>query len=128
MLKLNYTDLGLYMEEVVISLEQLLTQRVILALRLSQNLHVEPGHASFLLPVALPELGQLKIVLQQEGSEKASLSPVDDEFVEISLRGSWVAESRDATEGIFLAGLSDRAEALIYKLWRISVAQVSSLA
>jgi hypothetical protein len=58
MLKLNYTDVGLYMEQTMTNPELLIAQRVLLAMRLGrsalpsrkESLHIEPGHASFLLP------------------------------------------------------------------------------
>ena len=53
---------------------------------------------------------------------------VDNEFVEVSLCGSWIAESKEAHEGMFLTVLSDRAELLLYKLWQMSEAHISSLA
>ena len=137
MLKLNYTEVGLYMERVTASLEMLIAQRIVLAVRLKQSFYVEPGRASFLLPADIPELVQLEIALQRERNREVTLSPVDGEFVEVSLSGSWVAESKEAHEGMFLAVISDSsfgetalypAEFLIYKLWQMSEAQISSLA
>jgi hypothetical protein len=137
MLKLNYTEVGLYMERVTTSLEMLIAERVVLAMRLGQTLHVEPGRASFLLPKDIPELAHLEATLRYECSQTVSIIPVDDRFVEISLCGSWIAESADAHEGTFLTMLSDyskggtashRAEFFVYKLWHESQVRISSLA
>ncbi|MBE9137682.1 hypothetical protein IQ254_10840 [Nodosilinea sp. LEGE 07088] len=128
MLKLNYTDLGLYMEWVMASPEMLIAQHVVLAMRLAQNLHVEPGQASFLLPTQIAELRQLESVLRDEGVRNTQVFPVDDWFVEIKLSGSWIASSPDAHEGMFVTALSDRTEALIYKLWQLSESPVSAWA
>ena len=136
MLKLNYTEIGLYVERVMTSPEMMIAQRVILAMQLSQPLHVEPGRASFLLPSDISELAPLEALLQQDYSRSATIMPVDQGFVEISMRGIWVADSREAYEGMFLAAMSDfpsetlcdRAESLIYKLWQMSEAPISSLA
>lgn len=46
MLKLNNTDVGLYMEQIMINPELLMQERVFLAMRLGQTLYVEPGRAS----------------------------------------------------------------------------------
>lgn len=127
MLKLNYTEVGLYMERVMASPELLIAQRVILAMRLGQSLQIEPGRASFLLPADIPELVDLERVLQRQGCDAATVVPVDDAFVEVSLSGSWVAESKAADEGMFLSVMDDRSEALIYKLWQMSEAHISSL-
>jgi hypothetical protein len=56
------------------------------------------------------------------------VTAVDDQFVEVGLVGSWVAEDRDAHAGMFLAAMSHPIERCIYKLWQISEARVSSLA
>jgi hypothetical protein len=128
MLKLNYTEVGLYMERIMSAPELLIAQRVILAMRLGQALHVESGRASFLLPADIPELEGLEISLQQEYHATVTLMPVDDEYVEVSLTGSWVAEDREAHEGMFLTVMSDRTEFFIYKLWQMSKAHISSLA
>jgi hypothetical protein len=128
MLKLNYTEVGLYMEQVMTSLELLIAQRVVLAMRLGQTLHVEPGQASFLLPVDTPELMQLEATLQKDCNTNVSVIPVDDEFVEVNLCGSWIAENTEAHEGMFVAAMSDRAEFFVYKLWQMSQTHVSSLA
>ena len=127
MLKLNYTEFGLYMERVMASVEMVIAQRVMLAMRLSGALHVQPGRASFLLPANLPQLEQLEAALQGESNTSAAVIPVDDEFVEVCLSGSWIAEIKESHEGMFLAIMSDRTEFLIYTLWQKSQAHISSL-
>ena len=128
MLKLNYTDVGLFMERTITNPELLIAQRVLLAMRLGQTLHVELGRASFLLPANLPELEELEAALQRECNPSATVFPVDDDFVEVNLSGSWVAESKEAHEGMFLTVMSDWLEHFIYKLWQMSEAHISSLA
>lgn len=128
MLKLNYTDVGLYMERTMTNPELLIAQRVLLAMRLGQTLHVEPGHASFLLPADIPELEVLETALHREYGSAVTLIPVDEEFVEVGLSGSWIAEDKDAHEGMFLTVMNDRTEFLIHKLWQMSEVHISSLA
>ncbi len=103
-------------------------------MRLGQTLHIEPSRASFLLPADIPELKVLEMALQQEYSSAVTLIAVDEEFVEVGLSGSWIAEDKDAHEGMFLAVTSDslsetlreRTEFLIYKLWQMSEVHISS--
>jgi hypothetical protein len=128
MLKLNYTDVGLYMERTMTNPELLIAQRVVLAMRLGQTLHVEPGCASFLLPADIPELKVLEMALQREYGSAVTFTAVDEEFVEVGLSGSWIAEDKDAHEGMFLTVMSNCTEFLIYKLWQMSEARISSLA
>jgi hypothetical protein len=143
MLKLNYTDVGLYMERTMTNPELLIAQRVLLAMRLGRlprrgncfaPLHVEPGRASFLLPADIPQLQVLERALHQEYGTAVTLIAVDEEFVEVGISGSWIAEDKDAHEGVFLAVMSDslsetlreRTEFLIYKLWQMSEVHISS--
>jgi hypothetical protein len=128
MLKLNYTDVGPYMERTMTNPELLIAQRVLLAMRLGRSLYVEPGRASFLLPVDIPELKVLEVALQREYGSVVTLIAGDETFVEVGLSGSWIAEDKDAHEGMFLAAMSNRTEFLIYKLWQMSEARISSLA
>ena len=126
MLKLNNTDVGLYMERTMTNPELLLAQRVLLALRLGQTLHVEPGRASFLLPADLPELEGLEMSLKREYGSVVALTAVDKEFVEVGLSGSWIAKDKDDHEGMFLTAMSDLIGRFIYKLWQMSEANISS--
>ena len=128
MLKLNYTDIGLYMERTTASLEGAIAQRIILAMRLGETLAVEPSYASFLVPADVVELEQLEAALKYDGNNVVGITQVDAEWVEISLSGSWVAATQKAEEGMFVTMMSDFAERCIYELWQISETQVSSLA
>jgi hypothetical protein len=124
MLKLTYTEAGLYMERVVTVLEAIVAQRVLLALRFGQKLYIEPGQASFLLPSDAPGLAHLHMALRLEPLQSIAIVPVDDEFVEVSVRGSWIAEGAEAHEGMFVTAFCDRAEFLVYKLWQETQVQV----
>lgn len=128
MLKLNYTETGLHMERVNTSPEELVQKRVILALRAGQSLYVEPGKAAFLLPANIPGLTHLELALRMEQNQNTIVTPVDDEFVEVSLEGTWIAPCTDAHEGTFVTAISDRTEFFVYKLWQATQPQVSSLA
>jgi hypothetical protein len=117
MLKLNYTGVGLFMERTMTNPELLIAQRVLLAMRLGRlpqrgncfaPLHIEPGRASFLLPADIPQLKVLEIALQREYGSVVTLIAVDEEYVEVGISGSWIAEDKDAHEGMFLAMMIDR--------------------
>ncbi|MBW4488281.1 MAG: hypothetical protein KME12_10880 [Trichocoleus desertorum ATA4-8-CV12] len=127
MLKLTYTDLGLHLERLAQSPEELVARRAILALRMNQNLHFEPSRAAFLLPADLPELPILEATIRREKGDAIALFPVCEDSVEVSLRGMWIAPEVDAHEGIFIAVMSDRLEFLLHKLWQVSQTQVSFL-
>jgi hypothetical protein len=126
MLKLHCTDNELFMEHIAGSaLEIVVAQRVMLAIRSGQALHVEPGQASFLLPVNTNGLAQLN-------HPSISIDPVDHEFVEVTVPGTWLAERTDAEEGVFMMALTDGrdaspTEALLYKLWQSTQPLLSAL-
>ena len=88
MLKLNYTDVGLYMERTMTNPELLIAQRVLLAMGLGRSLHIEPGRASFLLPADIPQLKVLEMALLKKYGSVVTLIAVDEEFVEVGLSGS----------------------------------------
>jgi hypothetical protein len=127
MLKLNYTEAGLYLERIAAPLEMVVAQRVMLAMSTGQTLHVEPGKAAFLLPEDVDGLAGLTVELHRFVNENITLCPVDAEFVEISLHGTWMATSTAAEEGTFLTALSDRAEFFVYKLWQVSQLHMSTV-
>lgn len=123
MLKLTYTESGFRLERLTLSFDAWVAQRVSLTLCAGQKLYIEPSTASFLLQARDPGLFRLTEILGQGHLPFISLSPVDEEFVEISLKGSWMAESTDAHEGIFVATFSDQLEACLYRLWKTPKAQ-----
>jgi len=128
MLKLTYTETGFHLERLAQSLEEWVAQRVILALRVSTSFCVEPSTASFLLPADLPELSVLETLIQREGTDEIGLSMCDAEYVEVSLRGTWLSADPEGEEGVFVTAMSDRTEFFLFKLWHEAQTCTSSLA
>ena len=120
MLKLNYPDYGLFLEQVTASLDAVTTQRVMLAVCSGDALHVEPGQASFLVATEIPELHALQSLLSQDLSQQIMITPVDHEFVEVSLKGTWLASSVDADTGMFITVLVPHYESWLYQLWEVT--------
>lgn len=126
MLKLTYTEFGLHLERVTVSLEALVSQRVVLALRTGQTLHIEPSRAAFLLSIAAPGFAELEKLVRLE-QVAVSIAPVDDQFIEVSVEGSWIATTAEAHSGMFVTAFSDRTEFFVYKLWQATQLQASPL-
>lgn len=118
MLKLTYTENGFNLERLAQSLQDWVTARVILSLRAGWHICVEPSTASFLLPADLPGIERLEIEARREDSEIISLSACDAEYVEVSLRGTWVSAGTEKNEGVFVVTMSDRTEFFLFKLWQ----------
>ena len=125
MLKLTYTENGFYLERLAQPLEEWVTARVILALRAGTNLCVEPSTASFLLPVDMPQLRHLE--RHQEGEDAIALSICDAEYVEVSLKGTWMTSDTEGVEGVFITSMSYNVEFFLIKLWEESQIRTSCL-
>ena len=127
MLKLTYTETGLRLERLSVPLETWVAQRVAMTLCAGQRLFLEPSRASFFLPTQnaqIPRLEELSAVYRAS----ISIAQVDEGWVEVSLKGSWIAESSDAHEGLFITAFSDAVEANLYRLWHSSQVPATSVA
>lgn len=120
MLKFTYTETSLCLEYLTQPTEELITQRVVLALRAGQSFVVERSTASFLLPASLPGLHLLETMVQQEQLGAIALYPCDVEYIEVSLKGTWISSQADGTEGIFVVEIGHPIEFSIFKLWQKS--------
>jgi hypothetical protein len=127
MLKLTYTERSFYLECLSLSLEEWVAQRVILALRVGQSLCVEPSTASFLLPVDLPGVERLKAEVKRNDSEIMELSTCDSEYLEVTLRGSWLSDGSEDAVGVFVTTMSDRTEFFLHKIWQEAQACASAM-
>ena len=135
MLKLTYTEVGLNLERIqtpvdnlaIDRVEDIIAQRVILAVRTGQPICVQPGRASFLIPAKDVSLKEFKSTVQGETIRSIDLTSVDHDSYEISLRGTWVASNSDAFEGMFVTSLSDRIEHYIDRLWKVTQSLTSTI-
>ncbi len=118
MLKLTYTEGSFFLECLTLSLEEWVAQRVILALRVGQSLCMEPTTASFLLPVDLPGVEGLQTGIKCHDREIIDLSICDGEYLEVTLRGSWLSNGSEDAVGVFVTMMSDRTEFFLHKLWQ----------
>lgn len=117
MLKITYTNTGFYLEHLPDSLENWLVDRVLLCLRASTSIYVEPSTASVLLPGDLPYIQSL-IALNEEYDGVVELAPCDEDSFEFKLRGTWVTTKENSESGVFVSTLGEHAEKSIYQLWQ----------
>lgn len=118
MLKFTYTETGTHLERLAQLPEELVALRVLLALRVGQRVLVEPSTASFLLPANLPGVHRLEAIAYRDDAELIDVCDCDFEFVEVTLRGTWISSSSEAEEGVFIVVMSDRTEFILAKLWQ----------
>ncbi len=119
MLKLNYSDLGLNVERIEGTIESIVSMRVLLAIRVGDTLCAEPGAASFLVAIDHPLFDNLLTAIEQTGCDDVAVCVADAESAEVSVRGTWIASSPDAHEGILVCALGDRIEVVIDRMWAI---------
>ncbi|MBW4649248.1 MAG: hypothetical protein KME06_11240 [Kastovskya adunca ATA6-11-RM4] len=118
MLKLTYTENNFTLEHLAQPLEEWVTSRVILAMRIGTAIAVEPSTASFLLPANLPQLRHLERTGEQE--EAIDLSPCDADYIEVSLQGTWLTSDSESDTGIFVTSMNYAVEFFLLKLWQES--------
>ena len=127
MLKLIYTEMGLDMAYESASLETVIAQHAILAVRTGHSLYIEVGQASFLLPMQTPGLGALEVALRHY-SKTLEVTTLDADYVEVDLEGTWIAPTIDAHEGMFLAVYDDETEHILRHLWHAAGQTLASVA
>jgi hypothetical protein len=120
MLKLTYTETGLHLERLSISLEEFVMNRVLLCLRSGLPIHVETSRAAFLLTADAAELPLLKSAMRHHHSDTISVDRVDGKYVEVCFSGTWIASDLCSEEGTLVSSLSDRTEFYLFKLWQLS--------
>jgi hypothetical protein len=117
MLKLIYTETDLHIEKLSASLEEWVSQRVLLALRVGNKISVEPTGASFGLSTSLAGWPELEHLIGREASEVVSLSVCDDELIEIGLEGYWLCQNPLSEEGVFVTHLPVIVENTLLAMW-----------
>jgi hypothetical protein len=117
MLKLIYTETDLHMEKLTTSLEDWISKRVLLALRVGDKISVEPTGASFGLSTSLTGWPELEHLIGREASETVSLSVCDEDLMEIGLEGYWLCQNPLQEEGIFVTHLPLVIENTLFGMW-----------
>lgn len=135
MLKLIYTESSFAIESMVGTLETLIAQRVALALGLRKSFHVELAQVSFLVPYQDSTQTLLETSLTAEEQQRLTIAPIgvefgvgfNVEFSEITVCGTWIAETATSAEGICLTSFRPLIESLLYQLWQGSESPSSEL-
>lgn len=118
MLKLTYIENSFSLEYLAKCLEEWVALRVILALRVGECFCAQPSTASFLLPLGLPGLDLLEAEVWRQETDAIALCACDAEYVEVSLKGTWLASDSESAEGVFVTAMSHSIEFFLCKLWQ----------
>jgi hypothetical protein len=60
----------------------------------------------------------LKAEIKGDDKEIIALSVCDAEYIEVTLRGSWISNGSDDAQGVFVTAFSERTEFFVHKLWQ----------
>jgi hypothetical protein len=134
MLKVTYTETGLYLEQLTESIGEWIKVRMKLARSLDHPLWVEHCSAAILLPASLEDLDRLEDTIAQE-NDNVAIAICDVEYIEVSLPGIWIPSGYGTTplhsfnesEGVFITSISQNTEKLLFTLWQASQAHIWSL-
>ena len=117
MLKITYLEDGIYLEYLSESVEAWKANRVLVSLRAGASIYTESSTASIVLPAYTPYLAAL---VELEEKKLIQITPCDEEYLEVSLSGIWVAKSETSEEGVFVCELNHSSESFLYQLWQKS--------
>ncbi|HEY9641111.1 MAG TPA: alr0857 family protein [Coleofasciculaceae cyanobacterium] len=120
MLKITFMETGSHLEQLTQSLEEWIGLRVLLALRAAQRLVVESSTATILLRSDLADLALLEEWIEHDPEDAIALCRSDVDYMEVSLRGTWVTSHAVEAEGVFVALIHPDLEALLLELWQKS--------
>lgn len=125
MLKTTYTENGCYLDYLDVSLSDWLNTRRLVYLQAAASIYEnQKAIATILLPRNSFNLDLLQ-TLRTETEEIGNISICDRDFIEVSLKGIWIASNESSQEGIFVCDMSDYIESYLYQMWQESQVGVS---
>lgn len=127
MLKTTYTENGCYLDYLNVSLSDWLNARYLVYFRASASIYVkQEATGSVLLPHNSFILDLLR-ELQTETDKIVHITVCDREFIEVGLKGIWIASNENSQEGILACNLGGYIESRLYQIWQESQIGVSVL-
>ena len=117
MLKITYLEEEIYLEYLQESVEAWKASRTLVSLRAGASIYMEPGIACLIFPANISHLSRLP---ELEARDNVEITICDEEYIEVSLEGTWVSMSADSEEGVFVCDLNHRNEDFLYQLWQES--------
>lgn len=124
MLKITYLEDGIFLEYLQESVETWKASRILVSLRAGASIHTASMTAGLVLPAYTPYLAGL---VELEEKNLIKVTPCDEEYLEVSLSGTWVSQSVNSEEGVFVCELNHSSEYFLYELWQESQVSTSVL-
>lgn len=114
MLKFTYTNNNVHLEVLPETLSEWISARVMFCVYSSNPIFVTPETASLLISADINTFNYLDQALDQEIIEVVQ---VNDEDIEIILKGVWVTSNLDSDDGIFVTTMSYETEFFLSQIF-----------
>ncbi|MEO1672805.1 MAG: alr0857 family protein [Cyanobacteria bacterium J06631_2] len=116
MLKITYLENEIYLEYLDKSIEVWKADRILVNLRAAVSIYVESSIASIVLPIT----SSLNSLIRLAENQSIEIVPCDEEYLEVGLLGTWLAQESTSEEGVFVCELNPEIEYCLYRLWQES--------
>ncbi|MEM8677212.1 MAG: alr0857 family protein [Cyanobacteria bacterium P01_G01_bin.67] len=117
MLKITYLEDDVCLEYLSKSVAVWKSERILLNLRAAVGVFTESSIATLVFPTNLTCLKKFVNLAKQE---QIGIVPCDEDYIEVSLSGTWIAQAEDSEAGIFVCEISHDCEYLLAQLWQES--------
>ena len=116
MLKITYLEDGINLEYLEESVEVWKADRILVNLRAGVCIYVESSIANIVLSINSETHNLVKLAENQP----IELIPCDEDYLEVGLIGTWLAQTKNSEEGVFVCELNQEIEYSLYSLWQAS--------
>ena len=123
MLKVTYLENEIYLECLEKSIEDWKAERILVNLRAAIGIHAESCNASLVLPIT----SKVSSLVQLAQNQPIELILCDEEYLEVSLSGTWMAQNLASEEGVFVCQLNPELEFCLHRLWQESKVKTSAI-
>jgi hypothetical protein len=116
MLKITYLEDGINLEYLEESVEVWKANRILVNLRAGVCIYVESSIANIVLSISSGTHNLVKLAENQP----IELIPCDENYLEVGLIGTWLAQTKNSEEGVFVCEFNHEIEYSLYCLWQVS--------
>lgn len=116
MLKITYLEDGINLEYLEEAVEVWKANRILVNLRAGVCIYFESSIANIVLSISAETNNLIKLAENQP----IELIPCDDNYLEVGLIGTWLAQTKNSEEGVFVCELNHEIEYSLYRLWQAS--------
>ena len=123
MLKITYLENEIRLEYLQQPVKVWKSDRILVNLRAAASVYVESSMASLIFPID----SCIRELVELASKELIDIFPCDEECIEVTLLGTWLAENQSSEIGIFVCELSPDSERRLCKLWQESQIETSAI-